>query len=204
MSTIPRSAWGNSTRHAPIKDRQATPYELVAAVESALNMAVAWDVCAEAATAKAPRYWTREQNALGFDWALTLRGAGVMPGSLLWMNPPYSAIPQWLARAIRAARAGYCLAVLVPDDRSTAWYRQQVRGVAHTLLVPQRRVNFLHPETGVPIRGNPRPSILPIYGPWGPWSMPRVTTCEQGLLGPDTAWGLFQRADEPSPTATTR
>lgn len=168
--------WGRSERLREIRDRQATPPELVRAAGRALTLSFAFDLCAEPATAKGSRFWTREDDALAGPWARRLVRQDVLPGAALWLNPPYSEISLWTARAVDAAQHGYIVVGLLPDDRSTGWYQKDVDGIAHTVLCPRARINFLDPDSGETIRGNPRPSILPVWGPWGPWSWGRTDT----------------------------
>jgi phage N-6-adenine-methyltransferase len=70
------------------------------------------DVCADRKNAKAPRFYTREDDGLRQPWA-----------GKCWMNPPYGReIGRWMQRAYEAAKQGASVACLVPARTDTAWW----------------------------------------------------------------------------------
>ena len=71
------------------------------------------DPCATMANAKAPKFYTKEQDGLAQVW----RGR-------VWMNPPYGRqIGQWIEKAYRASQTTAEIVVcLVPARTDTAWW----------------------------------------------------------------------------------
>jgi site-specific DNA-methyltransferase (adenine-specific) len=72
------------------------------------------DVCADANNAKAPAYFTREQDGLSQSWAAL--------GSV-WCNPPYGrAIAAWVRKAWVESCKGVTVVCLVPARTDAAWW----------------------------------------------------------------------------------
>ena len=99
-----------------------TPQALFDLLDREFNFST--DVCATAANAKVPRYYTPEQNALAQRW----RG-------VCWMNPPYGReIGKWLAHAFAAAQSGATVVALVPARTDTHWWWSYCRYAEVRLL----------------------------------------------------------------------
>lgn len=73
------------------------------------------DVCATAESAKLPRYFTAQQDALVQSWA----------GERCFCNPPYSDIEPWLRKAWGSA-AELVLMVLPNNRQEQPWWQTQV------------------------------------------------------------------------------
>lgn len=144
-------------------DKRQTPREVVARIISLINMPIVHDVCAEPNTTKCSSYWTEKDDALSKDWREPLIGASLIKA--LWMNCPYSDISPWVKKAWEASREGVIVVGCLPDDRSVGWYRQYVEDKAPIIYVPDRRISF-EDANGVPQRGNPKPSIFPVWMPF--------------------------------------
>lgn len=70
------------------------------------------DPCCTAQSAKAPRFFTKEDDGLSQQW-----------DGLVWMNPPYGrTIGQWMAKAYQSAQEGATVVCLVPSRTDTAWW----------------------------------------------------------------------------------
>lgn len=150
-----------------INDYWATPPRVISAISARLNMRCSFDVCATPENAKAPEYLTESDDALTLNWAeeFFMRGCA---GGFVFCNPPYSQIGPWADKCASAAADGLIVVGLLPDDRSTLWHRHSVRGVAAYELIPTKRIAFLHPETGDPVKGNPKGSTIPVWLPFKP------------------------------------
>lgn len=70
------------------------------------------DPCCTSESAKAPKFFTKEDDGLSQVW----RGK-------VWMNPPYGrTIGHWMAKAFRSFKAGATVVCLVPARTDTAWW----------------------------------------------------------------------------------
>lgn len=70
------------------------------------------DPCASPDNAKAPRFFTKEDDGLSREWT-----------GRVWMNPPYGrAIGLWMRKAYESALGGALVVCLVPARTDTAWW----------------------------------------------------------------------------------
>lgn len=160
-------AYVKSTTPTAEKDEQSTPPSIVARIQQVLGVTIEHDVCATEKNCVVPNHWNRADDSLSFSWANGLCVDGRLP--FLWMNPPYSQLPEWTEKASEEARKGNIVIGLVPDMRSSTWYRRYVDAECCTVYIPDGRVNFLGVD-GKPRPGNPLPSCFPIWTPWRPGS----------------------------------
>ena len=109
------------------------------------------DPCATAANAKAPRFYTRDQDGLSQPRE-----------GRIWLNPPYGReIGSWLRRAAQAGAEGHLVVALVPArSTGTQWWIEAVGAASlPPRFLPGRLVN---PETG---RQWTIPAALLVFGP---------------------------------------
>ena len=105
--------------------------------------------------------WYGEGSPFGAD------GTAVLWGGNVFLNPPYGKgllLP--FAETLRdSVQANTCTghAVLVNLDPSTDWFRL-IESQSTAICLLDKRVGFLHPVTGKPISGNPRPQCLLLRG----------------------------------------
>ena len=72
------------------------------------------DVCALRANAKAPRFFTPEQDGLKQRW-----------NGICWMNPPYGRkIGNWIEKAYQSALGGATVVCLLPSRTDTRWFHE--------------------------------------------------------------------------------
>ena len=94
-------------------------------------------------------------------------GLGYVWHGSVWLNPPYGKgliLPFAKHLADKRTAGGVTQhAVLVNLDPSTGWFRV-FAGCSTHLVMLDKRVGFLHPETGKPVSGNPRPQCLFLRG----------------------------------------
>lgn len=135
-----------------------TPRELIEWVEKQMGAPFDLDVCASPENAKAPRFFTKEQNGLAQKWE-----------GLCWMNPPYGRdIGSWLAYAFAQTCGGATVVCLLPARTDTKWWHEwcqpllkagwdQVTGNIHFL---KGRLRFEGAKASAPF-----PSVIIVYRP---------------------------------------
>lgn len=147
QSRLTRAAFASSA-----SDEWATPAEFFGVVEREIG-GFDLDPCCVPSSAKAPRFFTLADDGLAQPWA-----------GRVWLNPPYSKIGDWMAKAHATAAAGAGLVVcLVPARTDTRWFwRYALPG--EVLLLPGQRVPFAVEGRFVRV-----PSCLVILRPGLPW-----------------------------------
>jgi phage N-6-adenine-methyltransferase len=86
------------------------------------------DPAASAQNAKAPKFYTQEDDGLSQPWA-----------GRIWLNPPYGRdIGRWMARAAQAAQDGALVVCLVPARVDTRWWRDATAAAALVRFLPGR------------------------------------------------------------------
>lgn len=144
-------------------DLWATPWDFFRELDREFGFDL--DVCAVAANAKCPRYFTPEIDGLRQEW----RG-------VCWMNPPYGRqIGRWAAKALAASREGASVVVLVPARTDTAWWHTAVMAAAEVRLV-RGRLRF-----GDSSHAAPFPSAVVVFRPNRRGGTPRLTTMDARL-----------------------
>jgi phage N-6-adenine-methyltransferase len=83
------------------------------------------DVCATRENAKCELFYDPDQDGLAVHWA----------PYRCWMNPPYSQIRLWMAKACEEAQRGALVVCLVPSRTDTAWW--------HDFVIPHGEVEFV-------------------------------------------------------------
>ena len=75
------------------------------------------DPCCTTENAKAPKFYTAEDNGLLQDWGK----------ERVFMNPPYGrTVGQWIAKAYESSKAGALVVCLIPSRTDTAWWHRYV------------------------------------------------------------------------------
>jgi site-specific DNA-methyltransferase (adenine-specific) len=110
------------------------------------------DPAAQPDNAKAPRWYTPEDNGLQQPWH-----------GRVWLNPPYGrTVGQWLAKAVSEVEAGRAKLVvaLLPARIDARWWRQYVVEVRPRPLVRlwPKRIQYQ------PGQDAPFPSAMVVYG----------------------------------------
>ena len=117
------------------------------------------DAAAIAENTVAPRFITKEMNALTCDWRL------VCPAPVptkVWCNPPYSKnagpLDRWVNKFFERRWFGFEITALLPADTSTKWFHRiwsarNEPGI--TINFSERRVRHIDPATGKP-GGSPK------------------------------------------------
>lgn len=138
----------SSTAHlSSEKDEWATPQDLFDELDSKFKFTL--DVCASEANHKCEDYFSETDNALDREWS-----------GVCWMNPPYSGIDEWMAKAWQESQVGVTVVCLVPSRTDVGWFWDLARHGEIRFL--RGRLHFVDDE------GNtgpaPFPSCLVIFG----------------------------------------
>lgn len=116
----------------------------------------------------------RGRNGLRESWSKASNGAAV------FVNPPYSQLPEWIATAAHEGRRCVVVAI-VPADTSTRWWRV-VRHEASEIRFVEGRLRFRSPESGE--YKSRQPSAVVVFRPSGGpprYSYIRATIEEQPM-----------------------
>lgn len=100
--------------HSSESDEWETPQELFDLLHGEFGFDL--DVCATEDNAKCGRFFTEAENGLERRWE-----------GVCWMNPPYSQIDKWMAKASDVANDGATVVCLVPARTDTAWWWDNAR-----------------------------------------------------------------------------
>lgn len=134
-------------------DDWATPWPLIHELAQTFG-AFDLDPCATPATAKAPKFYTREDDGLAQPW----RG-------VIFCNPPYSEVARWLEKAYQEVQAGRAQTVvcLIPVRTDQAWWHEKVWGRGEVWWI-RGRLHFIGKD-GTTIGRPVFASCLAIYAP---------------------------------------
>ncbi len=153
MAKMPRQKPGQS------KQNYATPENFMVAIRGFLGIDYfEHDFACERHTAKAPSWWTKEDDS--FSRHRRMWRSAVQDG-WGWLNPPFAKIGPWAQRCHQLAQDGGRVAFLVPAGVGSNWYRDHVHGKARVLAL-NGRLAFIK---GKPKLLYPKDCILALYGP---------------------------------------
>lgn len=171
------------------RDTWRTPPEVFAALHAEFDFKL--DVAASEHNALVDYYITEGEDCLSTDW-LDAEGSGDR-GWYAWLNPPYSNIRPFVARASEMATRGVGTVMLVMMDQSVGWYLDAIKTCQEVRLVVGGRLAFLD-ETGKRVGGNNKGSMFLIWHPYGrtPAVVSHIERDELLERGPN-ACGLVHR-----------
>ena len=128
MKTQPHVARINRGAHG---DLYETPWEVIWLLRDVLGD-FTLDVCASPENAKAPKFYTEEDDGLAQPWH-----------GKVWCNPPFSMKKEFLRCAVESRQDCESIAVLLPNNaRETDWWRQFVWEQADEIITLAPRVQF--------------------------------------------------------------
>ena len=106
------------------------------------------DPCASAENAKAPRFYTKDDDGLTKTW-----------NGSVYMNPPYGrTISLWMKKAFEAAEQGCKVVCLVPARTDTKWWHDYaMKGEINFI---KGRLKFGGAKTNAPF-----PSAVVVFNP---------------------------------------
>lgn len=130
-------------------DEWETPASLFAEMDAEFHFTI--DVAALPHNTKYSQFYTPGEDGLIQEWQ-----------GVCWLNPPYSALRQWMAKALASAQAGATVVCLVPARTDTTWWHDSVQGHAEIRFL-RGRVKFSGSENSAPF-----PSALLVFRPAAP------------------------------------
>ena len=148
-----------NNNHKPARsDEWYTPAQLVQGLaDRYADGAFSLDAAATAASAKAPRFYDAETDALIQDWHHDAAGGAV------WCNPPYSNTKGFFEKAAATAQQGTTVVCLIPARTDTAYWHDLVLAKATEVLLVRGRITFTRPDgSGAPA---PFPSAVVVFQP---------------------------------------
>lgn len=142
------------------RDAWRTPPEVFAALDAEFDFQL--DVAASKDNALCDQFLSEADDALNCDWTNGL------VNTYSWCNPPYSDVGPWVRKAAEQAQQNAIGCVmLVMADTSVGWYREAIRTAQEVRFITGGRLSFINPETGLPVNGNNKGSMLIIWHPFG-------------------------------------
>lgn len=151
------SDYGGSMTPVDIRDMWQTPPQIYSHLDAEFSFSV--DLAASSVNRLHDNYITAEMNTLGIDWA------GMFGRSWGWLNPPYSCIGGFVEKAIEQQEKGFGTVMLVPSDTSVGWFTLALTSVSEVRFITGGRLSFIRADTGKPVNGNNKGSMLLIFSP---------------------------------------
>ena len=159
-SLFPEPARGLSrVMFSRTSDEWATPPDTFARLDA--EFAFTCDVAATAATATCVDYFGPDHADLFRRDALALPWRGAC-----FLNPPYSRVREFIAKAVREARAGAVVVCLVPARTDTRWWHEWVWDGDQHGPRPGVAVRFVKGRLkfGGAAAGAPFPGVVLVFG----------------------------------------
>lgn len=155
-----------STTPEADRDRWRTPAYLIAFAARRWG-AFDIDLAADQSNAIVDQFFALDFSALDNPW-----WGGPTAPNHGWLNPPYSRITPWAAKACEEQRLGFSTTLLLPAYTSEAWFSRLVDHAAEVVFIAGR-ISFLRPD-GEPATQNRFGSVLVHLRGGEPWAPPRV------------------------------
>lgn len=138
----------NAGMYSSARGDWETPLDLLASIPLKFDL----DVCASATNAKAPRFFTKEDDGLKQAWT-----------GVCWMNPPYGRqIGKWVEKASDSGKQGATVVCLLPARTDTRWFHEFVLPALRLGRVRflKGRVKFVGAKSAAPF-----PSMIVVFRP---------------------------------------
>jgi phage N-6-adenine-methyltransferase len=127
-----KSIINTATRGDEEKQRIATPWAFIHALEQRFGVPVDFDLAADVGNTKAGLFYTAEDDALKQDWS-TLQPSNRFreehpdvtywrPSKLAYLNPPFANIKPWARKLAECRWLRRWTVMLVPASFSTDWF----------------------------------------------------------------------------------
>ncbi|HAF1559703.1 TPA: phage N-6-adenine-methyltransferase [Salmonella enterica] len=145
-------------RDASLRDLWRTPQWLFVAIQRYIGVKFNVDVACDKNNALLTNFIGVERDALKCSWG--------EPGTVAFLNPPYSKITPWIDAAIREQARGVTTVMLIPQSLDTQWYERAAECANETVILSGGRVAFVEPDVElglVEVNINPGGSMLLIF-----------------------------------------
>lgn len=117
------------------------------------------DVAASKENALCDNFISESEDSLDYD---------VDWGVSNWLNPPFSKIEPWIAKAVTRMIAHDDLTVmLLPADTSVKWFKLAFENCTECHFI-SGRLSFINAKTQKPVSGNNKGSVVFIFDPKSP------------------------------------
>jgi phage N-6-adenine-methyltransferase len=130
----------------PVTDVWATPQWLYDALNKEFGFTL--DPCSDGTNAKCEKFFTASENGLLRDWKT----------DVVFMNPPYSEVDEWMRKAYGAALEGATVVCLIPARTDTRWWHEYCMKAEIRFI--RGRLKFGDAESGAPF-----PSAIIVFRP---------------------------------------
>lgn len=127
-------------------DEWPTPQGLFELLD--LEFGFSLDPCSTDENAKCEQHFTMADNGLNMDWS----------DHVVFMNPPYSTVSHWMAKAHGAANEGATVVCLIPSRTDTRWWHKYA--MKHEIRFIRGRLRF-----GDATENAPFPSAVVVMRP---------------------------------------
>lgn len=165
--------YGGSNTPVDIRDLWQTPPQIYNALNEEFHFSV--DLAASSVNRLHENYVTAEMDTLKINWV------GMFGHAWGWMNPPYSDIGLFVRKVAEQQAEGFGTVMLVPADTSVGWFTEALAVVSEVRLITGGRLSFIRADTGKPVNGNNKGSMLLIFRS-GEVGAARITTVERDTL----------------------
>jgi phage N-6-adenine-methyltransferase len=133
-------------------DEYETPPELFERLNK--RFAFTLDPCATPATAKCPKFYTKEDDGLSKDWS----------GERVFCNPPYSEVGKWVEKARNSHDGHTWIVLLIPARTDTRWFHDhlyEMDTARHRVYIEFLRGRLKFHVNGAPTKNSaPFPSMV--------------------------------------------
>lgn len=166
-----------SNTPAEIKDLWRTPPEIFHALNAEFNFVL--DAAASIDNSLCRHFITEQQDTLKTPWNEVMPN---IPG-YVWLNPPYSKPMPFVKKAAQENTDNHIGCVmLLPADTSVLWFREAIKTAHEVRFITGGRLSFLNAETGKPVNGNNKGSMLIIWHPYPRSGECRMTSVDRDVL----------------------
>jgi len=129
------------------KDEWATPQDFFDGLNKQYKFTL--DPCATAQNTKCPKFYTQQDNGLIQDWS----------GNVVYVNPPYSNVKEWVNKALQESRKPNTTIVMLVAARTDTKFFHDYCTKANQIYFIKGRLKF-----GGSANSAPFPSMVVVFG----------------------------------------